>query len=143
MPPDLFASYFKFAFVRNLWERLVSEYEFLLRTPTHGRHTRVSRMKHFREIIEMQIPRPDAYQINMLARLNGEFVADFVGKFEQLDQGWKVVCENIGIPHQPLPHRRKSGRGTDFRDRYTPADVDLVAKHWQREIKQFGYCIED
>ncbi len=143
MSAELFDSYFKFAFVRNPWERLVSEYEFLLRTPTHGRHVRVSRMKHFREYIEMQIPRPDAYQINMLTGLNGEIVADFIGKFEQLAEDWQVVCENIGIPYQPLPHRKKSGRSTDFRVRYTPADVDLVAQHWQREIDQFDYSFED
>ena len=34
MPEENFNNYFKFAFVRNPWERLVSEYEFILRNPS-------------------------------------------------------------------------------------------------------------
>jgi len=98
MPAEIFAGYFKFAFVRNPWERLVSEYEYILRQPQHGRHARVRRLKNFSEFIRMQIPRRDAYQINMLCDKKGRLLVDFVGKL-----------------------------------------VQLVAKHWAREIKEFDY----
>ena len=47
MPRQDFDSYFKFAFVRNPWERLVSEYEFLLTSPAHGRYSRVKKLEDF------------------------------------------------------------------------------------------------
>ena len=38
LPPEVFGSLFKFAFVRNPWDRLVSWYVYVLRDTTHRRH---------------------------------------------------------------------------------------------------------
>jgi len=66
MPEALFRRYFKFTFVRNPWDRLVSEYQFLLTNKAHGRHERVKRLGGFEQFIHMQIPRKSAYQVNMV-----------------------------------------------------------------------------
>ncbi len=100
MPAETFDRYFKFAFVRNPWDRLVSEYEFLLERPSHGRHARVKKLDGFKHFIEMQIPRKDAYQINMLCDRQGNLLMDFVGKLENLESDWQTVCTRIGIPYQ-------------------------------------------
>jgi len=138
MPSENFADYFKFAFVRNPWERLVSEYEFILRNPHHGRYKRVKALGDFPAFIQMQVPRKDAYQLNMLCDKKGHLLMDFVGKLENLDRDWQTVCERIGIAHQALPRENVSDR-KPYQEYYSEASVKLVARHWAREIEMFDY----
>lgn len=142
MPEDRFERYFKFAFVRNPWERLVSEYEFLLRKTKHGRHTRVKKLDNFTAFIEMQIPRRDAYQSKMLCDNEGKLLMNFVGKLERLDTDWQTVCNNIGIEYQPLP-RKNVTEHRRYQDYYDDNSVELVSKHWRHDIELFNYQFND
>jgi hypothetical protein len=142
MPAEVFDRYFKFAFVRNPWARLVSEYEFLLERPAHGRHSRVKKLDNFKQFIQMQIPRKDAYQINMLSNRKGDLLMDFVGKLENLQNDWRTVCERIGVPYQALP-RSNATEHRHFQDYYDSESRRLVARHWCREIELFEYSFDD
>ena len=137
LPDEIFNSYFKFAFVRNPWDRLVSEYEFIRRRPNHGRHSKVIRME-FDEYIVYQSKRRDAHQIDMLADKQGNLLMDFVGKFENLEKDWLYVAKKLGIENKELGHRKKSGI-KDYKAYYTQENWDLVADLWHRDIDAFGY----
>jgi hypothetical protein len=142
MPAESFNRYFKFAFVRNPWDRLVSEYNFLLERPAHGRHKKVKKLGSFKQFIHMQIPRNDAYQINMLCDHEGKLLMDFVGKIENLEEDWQTVCTNIGIPHQEL-QRKNATQHSHYQDYYNDETRKLVGRHWSREIELFGYTFDD
>lgn len=142
MPADKFKRYFKFAFVRNPWDRLVSEYNFLLERPSHGRHARVKKLAGFKQFIQMQIPRNDAYQTNMLCDRQGHLLMDFVGKLENLQSDWQTVCTKIGIPYVEL-QRKNATEHRHYQDYYDSESRQLVANHWGREIEMFGYTFED
>jgi hypothetical protein len=137
MPPELFESYFKFAFVRNPWDRLVSEYEFIRRRPDHGRHSKVMKMG-FEKYIVYQSKRFDAHQINMLADKDGNLLMDFIGKFENLQDDWNRVTDKLGIENQELTHRKKAGI-KDYNSYYTDESRALVSELWKRDIEAFGY----
>lgn len=137
MPPELFESYFKFAFVRNPWDRLVSEYEFIRRRPDHGRHSKVMKMG-FEKYIVYQSKRFDAHQINMLADKNGNLLMDFIGKFENLQDDWNRVTDKLGIENKELTHRKKAGI-KDYNSYYTDESRALVSELWKRDIEAFGY----
>lgn len=137
MPPELFESYFKFAFVRNPWDRLVSEYEFIRRRPDHGRHSKVMKMG-FEKYIVYQSKRFDAHQINMLADKNGNLLMDFIGKFENLHDDWNRVTDKLGIENKVLTHRKKAGI-KDYDSYYTKESRALVSELWKRDIVAFGY----
>ena len=141
MPRALFNRYFKFAFVRNPWERLVSEYIFLLRKTNHGRHKKVKSLAGFEQFIDMQIPRSEAYQSNMICDRGGRLLVDFIGKMETLEADWKKVCSKINIEYQPLPHKKNSNRG-QYQEFYTPETIEKVRVHWARDIALFDYSYD-
>lgn len=142
MPAEKFKRYFKFAFVRNPWERLVSEYEYLLEKPAHGRHARVKKLAGFKPFIHMQVARKDAYQTSMLCNRQGKLLMDFVGKLENLQTDWQTVCERIGIPCQALPYRNVTQR-KHFQEYYDTESENLVTQHWAKEIEMFDYSFND
>ena len=152
-----FAAYFKFAFVRNPWERILSEYRY--RNYFHHRS--------FRDFVLNKLPAPgwdDKYrhvmpQYDMLHDAQGRLLVDFVGRYENLQTDFDVVCARLGIQESTLPHRNSSDKKSrdrkrrlrnflfrngenghhrldDFYDRETR---DAVAELYRRDIETFGY----
>jgi hypothetical protein len=52
------------------------------------------------------------------------------------------VCERIGIRCELLPPRNVT-QHDDYRKYFSDEDVQLVAKHWAREIELFDYSFAD
>ncbi len=140
MPADIFKQYFKFAVVRNPWDRLVSEYEYIKTQPTHSRFKKLSAMP-FVEFIDYQSQRPDAHQVNALRLKNGQLGCDFIGKLETLEQSLKVVGAKIGVDFSDLPHVNQVKR-RDYRTYYNDVTAESVADLWQSDIRAFNYQFE-
>ena len=82
-----FESYFKFGFVRNPWDRVVSLYE---RTEALQLRNEMS-FEQFVDWIEYSSATcvhssPHRYQLDWFVDANGNLLADFIGKFERLDE---------------------------------------------------------
>jgi len=137
LPEEVFDNYFKFAFVRNPFTRLVSEYEYIRGNKEHHRNRRVSRM-NFDQYITFQAGRFDGHQTNMLTDENGKLLTDFVGKIENLEEDWKIVCERLNIPLTELPHNKKA-KTVDYADYYNENNIKLVAKLWAKDFETFQY----
>jgi len=142
LPPEVFASFYKFAFVRNPWDRLVSWYEFILQDRSHRRHAVVSRLPDFETFVRHELARPRRSQWWMLVGRDGRLGIDFAGRFERLDADMAGICGRLGIPYQPLPHVNRGTRRAPFQQYYTPALAALVRERWAPEIEAFGYDFE-
>jgi hypothetical protein len=137
MPAELFKRYFKFAIVRNPWDRLVSEFEYIKTQPTHSRHNALSHMS-FAEYISYQAKRPAAHQVNALMLKDGSLGCDYIGKLETLDDSLAHISEQIGLSFADLPHINKINR-KDYREYYDSGTREQVADLWQRDIEAFDY----
>jgi len=123
--------YFKFSFVRNPWDRMVSMY-FYRRdvrqvTPTDMSFKGFVRWIHF-----------DCDPHTQMRWFQGRLEEmDFVGRFENLKEDFQIVCERVGLEVE-LPHHE----GT-VHDHYTTYyDLEtrqLVADYYRTDIKKFGY----
>jgi hypothetical protein len=101
-----FDSYYKFAFVRNPWHRVVSFYRYLDWGKAVDFRSFMDRIFPTRLWQDMHwFTRPQA---DFLLDDQGELLVDFVGSFEHIKRDWAVVCEALELGDTPLPHVNKS-----------------------------------
>ena len=137
MPEGVFENYFKFAFVRNPWDRLVSEFEYIKTQNTHSRYKKLSQMT-FEQYIEFQGKRASAHQFNVLSNKKGELGLDYVGKFERLDESLVYISEKINLDCSQIPHINKIKR-QPFQSYYNDATAERVSELWVKDIEVFDY----
>src|SRR5690606_16538535 len=137
LPARLYQSAFKFAFVRNPWDRLVSRYTYLLRQESHHSHEFVKRMKGFEEYLDWEIRRGKMSQADYVTDGRGELIVDFIGHYERLNDDFEKICAHLGI-QASLP-RVNVSKHQDYRSYYTARTRDAVAKHFRKDLELFGY----
>jgi sulfotransferase famil protein len=134
---DAFASYFKFAFVRNPFDRFVSYCAFMTRE--HGQFEKNPRsvMRHFIDNPPWQhiLFQP---QHSFVTNPEGQLLTDYLGRVEEMQSSYDEAARRIGIPSAPLEKVNASQR-RDYRDYYEPALIDGVAKLYARDLELFGY----
>ncbi len=133
IPPsrDYFNEYFKFGFVRNPWDRVVSLYKRL-------EGMSMSRLMKFEEFVEWIEYSSDASihptqhknQLDWFTDDNGSVIVDFIGKFENLDSGWRKVCKKLSVDIV-LPHLvRNSLKTGNYTENYTTKTRVLLEKNF-------------
>jgi len=140
LPPAVFADLFKFSFVRNPWDLLVSHYHFLLRTQSHHRNRRAGQLGSFEQYSHYEIGRGKISQSAMLTDADGRLLVDFVGRFETLDADFAKVCRRIGTKVR-LP-RLNSTIHADYRSYYSDRLADEVGRYFAADAARFGYCFD-
>lgn len=139
---EAFAAYFKFAFVRNPFDRFVSYCAFMLRGgDVFQRHPREA-MRHF-----LFADPPEGHilfqpQAWLLVDDDGEtLLADQVGRVEDMQGSYDDICARIGIAPRPLD-RVNGTRREDYRVYYDQALIDGVAARYAQDLALFGYDFE-
>jgi len=140
MPARRFDEIFKFAFVRNPWDRLVSWYSYVLQHPEHGRHRRIARLGGFEAFVEYEIRRDKISQLEMLSDSTGRLRVDFVGRFETLHEDFEKIRARLDLEGRLVPYN--VSRHDAYRSYYTARTRDRVARHWAAEIEAFGYAFD-
>jgi len=160
--PDL-SNYFKFSFVRNPWSMTLSMYKYLWESnyswPTRWRSNK-TKFKYFDiefsdyvktylpnyptirsvDIIsspgrEVSVPKSDT----LLQWITGKnWSLDFIGKFENLQKDFNVVCDKIKIPSQQLPHHNRTEH-ENYTKHYDDETRQIVAEKYAKDIEYFGY----
>lgn len=139
---DAFGSFFKFAFVRNPFDRFVSYCAFMLRGNDLFQQQPREVMRHFlfRDPPEGHILfQPQA---SLLLDQDGKtLLTDAIGRVEDMQASYDAICARIGIPSRPLA--RVNGTNRDDYRRYYDRDlIDGVAARYAVDLDLFGYAFE-
>lgn len=135
---ETFASYFKFAFVRNPFDRFVSYCAFA--TSKEGSFVRDPKgvMRHFlftAPPMHHMVFRP---QHSFLTDAEGKLLTDELGRVEEMQASYDAICERIGIPSTPLGRANRS-RHADYRTYYDEQLIGGVKRIYRHDLELFGY----
>ena len=135
----VFDNYFKFGFVRNPWSRAVSLYHRRQGVQMRHRMSFTEFIKWHKYATDTCIhPTQKKYQLDFFTDSMGELLVDFIGKFENLQEDFNIICDKIGIPQQQLPHKNKS-KHKHYTEYYDEETKQIVAEKYRKDIEYFGY----
>ena len=141
--------YFKFAFVRNPWDRLYSAFHYLRaggwndadKAWAEANLARFSTFDQF--VLEWLHPdRLDSYmhfrpQSRFICDWRGRPIIDHFGYFETIEEDFRAIAARLGVDAS-LGHVNRSQR-EDYRAAYSPAAIERVAEVYRQDIEAFGY----
>lgn len=137
-----YTSYYKFTIVRNPWSRAFSWYKNVMNDPFHRKNIQIPYDQSFKEFLNIHAGkgylRPQTW---WLKNFDGKICFDYIGKFENLAEDFRKICEDLGCGDIQLPHKLK-GTTTDYRDQYNSEMIDLISDIYSDEIELFEYTFE-
>jgi len=150
---ETFNTYYKFTFVRNPWDRLVSAYTFLKAGGLHAKDAKwaekhLSGLDTFEDFVLNWLNSENIQKgIHLIPqsdflKIDGQMRMDFIGRFENLQADFDIVKHRIGLPDADLPHKNKSAR-KDYKSYYTNDSViEKVAEVYAEDIELLQYSFD-
>lgn len=127
-------SYFKFSFIRNPWDRLLSFYFF---KKTNKAKQKIPDNLLFKDFLLTALISGQT-ALNQKSYINGFDENCFIGRFENLQDDFDKICDAIGIPRSKLPlaNATKHNHYTEYYDNETRR---LVSEQYAKDIEYFNY----
>ena len=161
---DILSSYYKFAFVRNPWDRLYSAFKYLTAGGTNFYDTRVSNLYvqvyngDFNEFVSNHVNWferrchfiPYSYKCSPHLLPQHKFLSygffkkklipNFIARFEFFREDSATIFSNI-LPKTSvtIPHLNNSTPTDSYKDAYTDTSIDIVSKLYAKDISLFKY----
>jgi hypothetical protein len=140
-------AHFKFAFVRNPWERLVSFFFYArgrLR-PTFPQFQEMEGLETMLRMIDrdvgwlcqMHAVRP---QCDYVCDARGARLTTFLGRYERLDRDFATACSQIGI--EAALSRQNVSRHGHYATYYSDWGRGFVADRYGADVRAFDYRFE-
>ncbi len=133
---EVWQTYYKFSFVRNPWDRVVSWF--------HSAFFKRKDLDFTEWLTTGGLDHPD-YGLNHIApaahfllNRSGELDVNFVGRFENYEADLRHIFEKLDIPILQIPKINFSQR-PDYRELYTPETREVVAQFFADDIRLFNY----
>jgi chondroitin 4-sulfotransferase 11 len=150
--PRKFQRFFKFAFVRNPWDRVVSTYTFLRRggmneLDRNWSAQNLSQYPDFASFVRGWLNEENVWswvhfvpQAHFILNEQGTVMVDYVGRFERIDEDFAYVAHRLGRDMR-LGKTNQSGH-RHFSSYYDEDTREIVRRVYARDIEAFNYRFE-
>lgn len=133
----IWEEYFSCAIVRNPWDRLLSYYMFVRKNRGIGAIKEEPPMP-FDEWLQQDNNHPWLRPQYDFTHMRGLQLISFVGRFEQLQRSFNVICGQLGIKNVILPYMLATPH-TNYRDYYDQTTKEIIKRRYMIDIDAFGY----
>ncbi|MEM1320972.1 MAG: sulfotransferase family 2 domain-containing protein [Bacteroidota bacterium] len=142
---------FKVGFVRDPWDRLLSCYlqkkkdnrtSFYQKT---GLRLDMSFEEFARAVCAIPDREADQHfrsQYTFMVDHQGKVIADFIGRFEHLEDDFLEMCRQAKLPEEHLS-KNNSTKHVHYRSAYSPELAEAVAQRYAIDLELFGYTFAE
>lgn len=134
-----FYNYFKFTFVRNKFEQLVSLYHY-------DKNGGILGSMSFDSFIKDLVAKDEGLYGEWLdqyhlTHIDGECIFDYIGKYHEFQESVDHIMDNIGLPRDCVPRVNvtKRDRSKHFSEYYNKETEAIVREKFAKEIEFFGF----
>lgn len=125
------ANYNLFSLIRNPYDRMVSFWKWSAKSHEGFHNLSFKKwlyIKHWTRRPQYDFIYSNHIDINRVNLI----------RFENLQKGFNIACDTIGIPKQELPHKNQS-QHKHYTEYYDDETREIVAEKYAKDIKLFGY----
>lgn len=151
-PKKIYENMFKFTFVRNPWDRMVSAYFYLSAKVGIDEELEWSKKNirdddDFESFVMRWLNEKSCYsnlmfipQYIFILGAKGEKMVDYIGRLENFDEDYAYIANRLGVDKN-LMHVNSSvtRESSDYRQYYNDQTRELVARVYRKDIELLGY----
>ena len=143
-PTNIYSNYFKFAFVRNPWDRLVSCWHNKVIDSNYFKFSdvKLTEMKTFANFVNflsgLDIENCDPH-LRLQCRLIDLNHIDYLGRLESLGSDLSKIFHILDIPLNDIEPKNVSPERIHYHEYFDPALAEKVYQIYRRDIQIFGY----
>jgi len=142
---DVFRNYFKFSFVRNPWDKAVSQFSYMQRRRDLQAYIGMKKRDSFVRYLEL-IQKKTHVQWNLqyefLHDVNGNLEVDFLGRYERYEEDVREATARLGLNTETIPHERKTPH-RPYDEYYDKETREIVGALYQKDIQTFQYTFRN
>ena len=146
---DKWDKYFKFAIVRNPWDKMASLYRYRkginLIPSSWSFDDFIHKIDTFNNKSLSKSRRNLLRTTNQLEHCidnDGNVILDYIGRFEDFKGSWAKISKKIGFKDK-LPHVKSTKKHQHYSEYYTDELRDIVGDRFANDIEYFGYKFKD
>lgn len=150
-----FRRYFKFSFVRNPYDRLVSAFLYMQKGGGNASDAEWSRIHaddlvDFKTFVARALVRPKVFgamhfqpQINYLQDFRSSFPIEFVGRYERLEEDFERVAKKLNVNRKlQWINRTDTRKIVPYQEFYDDQTRGIVANLYSEDLRLLGYDFE-
>jgi hypothetical protein len=139
-----FRSYFKFGFVRNPFDKAVSQFGYMRTRPDLRAFLGMNEDDSFSDYLNLIPSRNHVQwepQTNFLFDSTGACLVDYIGRFETFPADSRVVLDRLDVAGE-IPHLNRSEH-RHYLTYYDEQDRAKIERLYARDLETFGYRFGD